>query len=66
MASTAKTKKAVNSIEKIEKEVVKPVNSADCTEYASIAFDRNGNLYGISKQGELFKYNWTSRGWEKV
>lgn len=39
---------------------------ADCTEYVSIAFDKNGNLYGVTKHGELFKYEWTERKWEAV
>jgi len=47
-------------------EVIENVAVADCTEYVSIAFDKNGNLYGITKQGELFKYEWTNRKWEAV
>lgn len=47
-------------------EVIKPVSLADCTEYASIAFDRNNNLYGVSKQGTLFKFNWDTKKWEVV
>lgn len=39
---------------------------ADCTEYVSIAFDKNGNLYGITKHGELFKYDWVQRNWGAI
>lgn len=56
----ARTKKAVTE------EVVEQVAIADCTEYVSIAFDKNGNLYGVTKQGELFKYEWTEREWVAV
>lgn len=55
----AKTKKVVE-------EIVTDLAVANCTEYVSIAFDRNGNLYGINKYGELSKYNWDSRSWEPV
>jgi len=57
----AKTKKVIKT-----EEVIENVAVADCTEYVSIAFDKNGNLYGITKQGELFKYEWTNRKWEAV
>ena len=57
----AKTKKVIKT-----EEVIENVAVADCTEYVSIAFDKNGNLYGITKQGELFKYEWTNRKWEEV
>lgn len=55
----AKTKKVVE-------EVVQEVVVADCQGFVSIAFDKNNNLYGISKNGELFKYNWTNKQWEAV
>lgn len=56
----ARTKKVVTE------EVVEKVAIADCTEYVSIAFDKNGNLYGVTKHGELFKYEWTERKWVAV
>ena len=56
----ARTKKVVTE------EVVEQAAIADCTEYVSIAFDKNGNLYGVTKHGELFKYEWTERKWVAV
>lgn len=61
MVSTAKTKKPVKKHD--TEEVVTNVAVANCTEYVSIAFDKNGNLYGVTKHGELFKFDWTSRSW---
>jgi hypothetical protein len=51
---------------KVVEEVVQDVVVADCQEFVSIAFDRNNNLYGIPKNGELFKYNWDKQKWEAV
>ena len=54
----ARTKKVVKT-----EEISESVAVAQCSEYVSIAFDRNGNLYGITKDGELFKYDWNTRSW---
>jgi hypothetical protein len=55
----ARTKKVVEA-------VVQDIVVADCTEFVSIAFDKNNNLYGVSKTGSLFKYNWVDQKWETV
>jgi hypothetical protein len=55
----ARTKKVVEA-------VVQDIVVADCTEFVSIAFDKNNNLYGVSKTGLLFKYNWVDQKWETV
>ena len=60
MVST-KTKKPVKKVE--TEEVVTNITVADCTEFASIAFDKNNNVYGIDKQGSLFFYVWDSKEW---
>lgn len=57
----ARTKKVVKTDQVSENTAI-----ADCTEYVSIAFDKNGNLYGVTKHGELFKYVWETRNWETV
>ena len=51
---------------KVVEEVVQEVVVADCQEFVSIAFDKNNNLYGIPKNGQLFKYNWVDQKWEAV
>jgi hypothetical protein len=51
---------------KVVEEVVQEVTSADCTEMVSIAFDKNNNLYGVTPQGELRRYDWTTKKWEAV
>jgi hypothetical protein len=51
---------------KVVEEVVQEVVVAQCTEFVSIAFDKNNNLYGVTQQGELLKYDWTKKKWEAV
>lgn len=51
---------------KVVEEVIQDIVVADCTEFVSIAFDKNNNLYGVSKTGSLFKYNWVDQKWETV
>jgi hypothetical protein len=58
----ARTKK--NQV--VEDVVVSPINAAACKDFASIAFDKNSKLYGISKTGALYRYDWEQKGWVKV
>lgn len=51
---------------KVVEEVVQDIVIADCRMFVSIAFDRNNNLYGITKEGALFSYDWTDRKWVEV
>jgi hypothetical protein len=51
---------------KVVEEVVQDIVVADCRMFVSIAFDKNNNLYGVSKTGLLFKYNWVDQKWETV
>lgn len=51
---------------KVKEEVAVPISAADCTEYVSIAFDKNSNLYGVTKFGELFRYDFITREWKPV
>lgn len=47
-------------------EVAVPISVADCTEYVSIAFDRNSNLYAVTKNGELFRFDFITKKWSAV
>ena len=51
---------------KVVEEVVQDIVIADCRMFVSISFDRNNNLYGITKEGALFSYDWANRKWVEV